>query len=366
IVEFGNPDALVSGGSILLGVGFVGMVSGFGLGGLFRGSLRGGRRRGGFVCLAAAMTLAVTAVPAPAFAPVRSAQAAMPRAQADAVPIAPCLDTGEVSLGGEYDVYYIHTDHRGAPVFLTDESADVVWTTEYDPFGNALCDWGRVHQDATGRTECVPNDWVSGERVEMNLRLPGQYYDEESGLHYNWHRYYDPKIGRYLTPDSYILSVNKYIYAHNNPLLYVDFEGSHPAAVAAAAAWELIEGFNDSSAFVWDVMDLINGGYCNLSDWLWTGWDALSLALPGLPALGLIGKPGRFDDVMDALDKWLGPGARTRFNKANDWFRQSEDELKQVRFDKNNPSPHDKPHLHVTEWSPDGEEILNRRYFIDE
>ncbi|MCC6158706.1 MAG: RHS repeat-associated core domain-containing protein [Deltaproteobacteria bacterium] len=59
----------------------------------------------------------------------------------------------------------------------------------------------------------------------MNLRLPGQYYDEESGLHYNWHRYYDPKIGRYLTPDHLIGSIMPYEYANSNPLGFIDGNG---------------------------------------------------------------------------------------------------------------------------------------------
>jgi len=64
---------------------------------------------------------------------------------------------------------------------MTDDSGTVVWEGMYLPFGEAT-----VHPQS---------------KVVNNFRFPGQYYDEETGLHYNYHRYYDPRTGRYLTPD---------------------------------------------------------------------------------------------------------------------------------------------------------------------
>ncbi len=70
------------------------------------------------------------------------------------------------------------------------------------------------------------------------LRFPGQYYDEETGLHENWNRYYDPRLGRYLSPEPLLqqpdyvrlmaqsgMSVPTYAYAANNPLKYSDPDG---------------------------------------------------------------------------------------------------------------------------------------------
>jgi RHS repeat-associated protein len=64
---------------------------------------------------------------------------------------------------------------------MINTSGQVVWSAVYDAFGLAEVDAASV--------------------VENNLRFPGQYYDAETGLHYNWHRYYDPGTGRYMTVD---------------------------------------------------------------------------------------------------------------------------------------------------------------------
>jgi len=60
--------------------------------------------------------------------------------------------------------------------------------------------------------------------IENPLRFAGQYYDSETGLHYNYFRYYDPTTGRYLTSDPIGLDggLNTYLYAEGNPLRYID------------------------------------------------------------------------------------------------------------------------------------------------
>jgi RHS repeat-associated protein len=102
-------------------------------------------------------------------------------------------------------IYYYHNDHLGSPIKLTDQAQNVVWSWQYGPFGE---------EPLTMNTNTI----------SQNLRFPGQYYDSETGLNYNFHRYYSSKLGRYLTPDPlkkysrYPQPYNTYAYAVNNPV----------------------------------------------------------------------------------------------------------------------------------------------------
>ena len=118
---------------------------------------------------------------------------------ADRIPIAKASET---------EILFIHTDHLDTPVIMTDSSSTptVVWRLDNRPFGDGA--------SVTGTTE-------------LNLRFPGQYYDEESGLHQNWHRDYYPLSGRYLQADplSFTTLPDVYTYVKNNPLVFADPSG---------------------------------------------------------------------------------------------------------------------------------------------
>jgi RHS repeat-associated protein len=105
------------------------------------------------------------------------------------------------------NMYYYHNNYLGTPLLMTDDTGTVVWEADYKPFGEAT-----VNPNST---------------VVNNFRFPGQYYDTETGFHYNYHRYYDPKTGRYLTPDPLGLSggFNPYAYVKNNPVNRIDPTG---------------------------------------------------------------------------------------------------------------------------------------------
>jgi len=100
-------------------------------------------------------------------------------------------------------VSYFHNDHLGTPLILTNDNQTIVWKAAYTPFGGAD---------------------ISVQTVENPFRLPGQYYDSETGLHYNYFRYYNPQTGRYITPDPIGLEggINLWLYAFNNPLNWID------------------------------------------------------------------------------------------------------------------------------------------------
>lgn len=106
--------------------------------------------------------------------------------------------------------YFYHNDHLGTPQKMTDESGNVVWSAKYSAFGKAVVD---EDPDADGIT------------VSNNLRFPGQYFDEETGKHYNWNRYYDPTSGRYTQVDPIGFrggDENLYGYVGGNPVNFND------------------------------------------------------------------------------------------------------------------------------------------------
>jgi RHS repeat-associated protein len=72
----------------------------------------------------------------------------------------------------------------------------------------------------------------------QNLRFAGQYYDSETDLHYNYHRYYDPKLGRYLRADPLGLDagVNLFAYVHGNPINSIDPDGQFAWVLPALCA----------------------------------------------------------------------------------------------------------------------------------
>ena len=99
---------------------------------------------------------------------------------------------------------FLLCDESNVLVKLISPAGAVLWQAEYAPFGAALA-------SAT---------------IDINLRLPGQYYDAETGLHYNLARYYDPSTGRYTQPDPIRADLNSYSYANANPYHYFDPSGT--------------------------------------------------------------------------------------------------------------------------------------------
>ena len=118
--------------------------------------------------------------------------------------------------GTQAGVYYVISDHLGTPQQIVDSSGTVVWKAAFLPFGKAQ---------------------VLTETIINNIRFPGQYFDAETGLHYNWNRYYDPDTGRYLTPDPIGLAggLNLYAYVGGEPVNWIDPDGLLVTQIIKAA-----------------------------------------------------------------------------------------------------------------------------------
>ncbi|ECE6306314.1 hypothetical protein DO967_21555 [Salmonella enterica subsp. salamae] len=82
----------------------------------------------------------------------------------------------------ERKVHLYHCDHRGLPVALINSEGARDWSAEYDVWGN------RLKED-------------NPQKLAQLIRLPGQQYDDETGLYYNRYRYYNPEQGRYISQD---------------------------------------------------------------------------------------------------------------------------------------------------------------------
>jgi RHS repeat-associated protein len=92
---------------------------------------------------------------------------------------------------------------------VEDDAGRELWRARIDPYGRA-----HIGPDAA---------------IELNLRWPGHYFDAESGLHYNRHRYYSPELARYIQVDPRDLEGGINVYAYSSrPLDRVDVDGLVP------------------------------------------------------------------------------------------------------------------------------------------
>ncbi|MFX6292586.1 RHS domain-containing protein, partial [Acinetobacter baumannii] len=83
------------------------------------------------------------------------------------------------------DVWFYHCDHLGTPQEMSDQTGAIIWKAEYKAWGE--CKLEQTNSDFFEKSEIISN----------NIRFQGQYFDEETGLHYNRYRYYSPYVGRF-------------------------------------------------------------------------------------------------------------------------------------------------------------------------
>ncbi|WP_027159909.1 RHS repeat-associated core domain-containing protein [Methylobacter luteus] len=137
------------------------------------------------------------------------------------------------------DIYYIHADTLGTPRQISRPVDNkVVWAWESEAFGASLPD-----QNPSGLGTFV-----------FNLRFPGQYYDAETGLHYNYFRDYDPRTGRYSQSDPIGLAggLNTYAYVGGSPVNAIDPDGLNPIVKGAIQCAKDLRACGVVLKKVWD------------------------------------------------------------------------------------------------------------------
>jgi RHS repeat-associated protein len=120
------------------------------------------------------------------------------------------------------NTYAVHSDHLNTPRKLTDASGQAAWQWSYSAFGE---DKPTLAKNRFANLETMSNPGTTSvSEVKFNLRYPGQYADEESGLFYNYFRSYDARTGRYSQPDPIGLDGgwNRFGYVDGNPLKHID------------------------------------------------------------------------------------------------------------------------------------------------
>ncbi|MDT9001572.1 RHS repeat-associated core domain-containing protein [Paucibacter sp. APW11] len=115
---------------------------------------------------------------------------------------------GPSSANAGVEVFYLYSDHLGAPRVAVDDRGRPRWRWLAEPFGSAPAE-----TDPSGLGD-----------LNISLRLPGQQYDGFLGLHFNGFRDYDAGTGRYVQSDPIGLQggINTYAYVGGNPIAFVD------------------------------------------------------------------------------------------------------------------------------------------------
>jgi RHS repeat-associated protein len=148
----------------------------------------------------------------------------------------------------------VHADHLGRPIRMTSWTKATVWQATWKP-------WGEVQT-------------LSGTNSN-NFRYPGQYFQIETGLHYNHHRHYDAVTGRYTQPDPlrFVDGPSVYAYAKNSPYMYRDSDGRF---------WNIVVGGGIGAAVNIGAKLYINGGKFECISWSQVGIATVAGAFGGV------------------------------------------------------------------------------------
>ncbi len=194
-------------------------------------------------------------------------------------------------------LYYYHNDHLGTPDLMSDDRGEVVW-------GKA--------QTAFGLTQPKLSAQALLDGISNPIRFQGQYHDEESGLHYNRFRYYDPEIGRYLSEDPIKLAggLNLYDYP-TDPVHGVD-----PLGLIEWTGTAYNVGVGPGEAGWYDLQSpCLNGKRTRVRVRILGGSKGKGLAL------GAVGSNVTFEDGLDYVDPNVFNGLYTSGNAGLSFFK---------------------------------------------
>lgn len=183
--------------------------------------------------------------------------------------------------------------------------------------------------------------------VENNLRFPGQYWDAETGLHYNWHRTYDPQTGRYAQVDPIGFfggDLNLYRYAVANPLSFTDIRGMFIGDFIGAVIGEVIGGMVPTS-MVGTVVGMMAGAAAGVAVGVLVTIPAASVVAVAVTSIVVSAVVGLTVDYLLEKAGFLGPnegiidevalieqhnwenGGKQRFEEAIEELREINDQL---------------------------------------
>lgn len=246
-----------------------------------------------------------------------------------------------VGSGSSAIVAFIHAGQIGEPILATDMAQGVLWQAVIDP-------WGQVSM-------------LSPPAGDLDLRLPGQWFQAESGFHQNWMRDYDPTLGRYIQVDPLGLAAgqNLYAYVDGDPLNLTDPTGEF-AFVVPVLAGMAIGGGTDFA-----LQMIMNGGRFECIDWGSVGLSALMGAVPGTAGSGaLVRRAGtEFSHFLPA--RFFRPSSPSY----QSWLPRSLDSRKWRALNGSYVTPrrhfrHDR-HRHPTGWRDMGERLPRELQIAD-
>jgi RHS repeat-associated protein len=225
-------------------------------------------------------------------------------------------ETGTAQLIGLYKnnrFYAVHTDHLGTPRQITDDTNKVVWQWAYSAFGDNKPTG--ILKATTNPRAAITNQpkllTATNPSFAVNLRFPGQYWDDESKLSYNYFRSYRPQQGRYDQADPIGLGGgwSRFAYVEGNPLSYVDPMGLDAIIVRNGR----VEYFNSQGELV--------GNYAYTSGVPECGCDSTTPNKGPIPAGAYTADPRQISEggfLRSLLGDWgrfrvpLKPGSNTQ------------------------------------------------------